>query len=644
MTENGAPVREKSASTNPAACPLCAPRWNSRSPLSRARQSAFRGHALLVLEVPKQGQQSPSPEHSARFGEMIQGLSESAAKFGIVMSYARRNGRGRLADSTPGPGAGPGARIEIDKNPGSVPKYRFAGDSDDAFSNEELLDVLRKHRVGHIFLAGLDGATAIRQTALSALDRGYRVTFIRDGISTAFASRWERLLKDFEANAVFAIGSEEYADLATALHDTGELPEVQEPQEQQAVATSDDGPGDAGRSSNAKSSGIAGLHRSAGRAVAASRALLAAWHEHVRRRPLRQLAGLAVALAAGGLLGWSFNRHPPPAAEGMNTGLAEVKPDGDKVAVDRAGQRELELQMGLREARHAADDAAEKLRQEREKIDEVTRDLATARSHIEAQNAIAKQADSEWSQAKEAAERAAAAANDALHDEEIRAGALARDLDSARRKIESLAASAKTASEASEQVRAEATQKLQLERERTESLARDLAATRRELEKSAAESTLPVENAAEQPPATQAPQPTPQAEPTIAGTTSMPNEPFRAVAPKDAVTTPSKAVAPAAPVTAGAPVTDETERLMTRARALIKQGDIGAARTVLDRAVETGSALALYALAETYDPAVLSAWGTFGTQGDVVTARELYTRALAGGVPMARDRLNALRP
>jgi hypothetical protein len=56
-----------------------------------------------------------------------------------------------------------------------------------------------------------------------------------------------------------------------------------------------------------------------------------------------------------------------------------------------------------------------------------------------------------------------------------------------------------------------------------------------------------------------------------------------------------------------------------------------------------GSAPALFALAETYDPTTLAAWGTFGTQGDVARAQELYAKALAGGVLEAKDRLNALR-
>jgi hypothetical protein len=87
----------------------------------------------------------------------------------------------------------------------------------------------------------------------------------------------------------------------------------------------------------------------------------------------------------------------------------------------------------------------------------------------------------------------------------------------------------------------------------------------------------------------------------------------------------------------------EAIRLMARATLLLGQGNIGAARVALQSAAETGSAPALFALAETYDPAVLSAWGTLGTQGDATKAHELYAKALAGGIQEAKDRLNALR-
>jgi hypothetical protein len=47
-------------------------------------------------------------------------------------------------------------------------------------------------------------------------------------------------------------------------------------------------------------------------------------------------------------------------------------------------------------------------------------------------------------------------------------------------------------------------------------------------------------------------------------------------------------------------------------------------------------------IATTYDPAILSAWGTVGTQGDVGKAQELYAKAFASGVREAKDRLTVL--
>ena len=48
-------------------------------------------------------------------------------------------------------------------------------------------------------------------------------------------------------------------------------------------------------------------------------------------------------------------------------------------------------------------------------------------------------------------------------------------------------------------------------------------------------------------------------------------------------------------------------------------------------------------LAETYDPAVLTAWGTYGTRGEVTRARELYAKAHVGGIQEAKNRFDALR-
>ncbi len=87
----------------------------------------------------------------------------------------------------------------------------------------------------------------------------------------------------------------------------------------------------------------------------------------------------------------------------------------------------------------------------------------------------------------------------------------------------------------------------------------------------------------------------------------------------------------------------DADRLISRARRLIQQGNIAMARMMLEHAAETGNARAMFELAETYDPSVLSSWGTFGTQGDRTRAQELYAKAFAGGVIEAKERMNTQR-
>jgi hypothetical protein len=83
--------------------------------------------------------------------------------------------------------------------------------------------------------------------------------------------------------------------------------------------------------------------------------------------------------------------------------------------------------------------------------------------------------------------------------------------------------------------------------------------------------------------------------------------------------------------------------LVERASALLGHGDIVAARTLLEHAALMGNAQASFALAETYDPAMLARWGTYGTLGDADKAWELYAQASAAGIKQAKERGEALR-
>lgn len=85
------------------------------------------------------------------------------------------------------------------------------------------------------------------------------------------------------------------------------------------------------------------------------------------------------------------------------------------------------------------------------------------------------------------------------------------------------------------------------------------------------------------------------------------------------------------------------EELLTHAQRRIDGGDIAGARELLAGADGQALAAASFALAETYDPNMLAAWGRREAMADVDKARSLYDKALKLGVSRAQVRLDGLR-
>jgi len=208
------------------------PRLSNRSPSPHSSENGSPRHALLVLDIPEvfnvsSKRYSPPPEACDRLIATINRLSQVASKSGIMVLYAHQERASIVATplsrfpmkKSNGKRA---MRVRSDKRLKMLSKYTFVKRGEDAFSNGELDDFLRKKGVAHLFLAGVDSAMSIKETAHSALDLGYRVTFIQDGIFTAYESRWERVLKNFESAAAFAIRSEEFAEFAMAVHQANE--------------------------------------------------------------------------------------------------------------------------------------------------------------------------------------------------------------------------------------------------------------------------------------------------------------------------------------------------------------------------------------------------------------------------------------
>jgi hypothetical protein len=236
-------------------------------------------------------------------------------------------------------------------------------------------------------------------------------------------------------------------------------------------------------------------------------------------------------------------------------------------------------------------------------------ELATARATISTYEAQARKSSDQAADLKQSMQSAALELQKVLQQERERAARLEQDLAAARRDVEAqVALSSKRAEEVAQLKQAADTAKADLR------LALQQESDRAPI-REPPQPTIGARNVVERAPNSQVP----QAIPTV----------------RTAITE--------QPAVAEAQGSPEAVRLLARAGALLRQGDIGAARIVLERAVETGSAQASFMLAETYDPLVLSTWKTYGTRGDVTKARELYAKALAGGIQEARDRSVALR-
>ena len=226
--------------------------------------------------------------------------------------------------------------------------------------------------------------------------------------------------------------------------------------------------------------------------------------------------------------------------------------------------------------------------------------------------ASSRKSDDEAAQRGQAAEARAEELQQSLQQERQRAAGLASELAAARGELDKVASSRKSDDEAAQRGRAaeaaaeELKQFLQQERQRAAALTPDLESTQ----------GMPEARMTQERPAS-----------------SLPSE----------TTSVAEPAAAERPVAAGAKVDPEAARLTARASILLAQGNIGAARLVLERAAEMGSAKASFALAETYDPRILSSWGAYGTRGDAAKAREFYAKATVGGISEAKDRFNALR-
>jgi hypothetical protein len=262
---------------------------------------------------------------------------------------------------------------------------------------------------------------------------------------------------------------------------------------------------------------------------------------------------------------------------------------------------------------------------ERDKSETLARELASARKEAEARSALLAAAHAEVLQVTETNRAIAAEQKLTLASERDRADALTRELTSVRNELEAgnrqIAALNALHTLHSRESAVDSSQERM-----ADSSSRTIEGKGRSPEQISGEAVASTSGRSS---VSESPRPEAQ---------STAREAASDLGPKVAMGTERSTSASAA-----SPSLVDEQRLLARANALLRQGDISGTRLLLEHALERGSPRAAFMLAETYDARVLRSWRARGISGDLTKARELYERAQAGGIEDAKERIETLK-
>lgn len=146
--------------------------------------------ALLVIDIQEdytglKGKQPALYKGVEGQLETVNRLIDTASKSGMEVVYIRqifdnnlitRLFVGRTIEGQPG--------TELDSRIEMINQNDFTKKISDAFSNPRLEEFLIRNQIDELYLTGLDAAYCVYYTARGALNRGYKVTAIKDAVMT----------------------------------------------------------------------------------------------------------------------------------------------------------------------------------------------------------------------------------------------------------------------------------------------------------------------------------------------------------------------------------------------------------------------------------------------------------------------------
>jgi nicotinamidase/pyrazinamidase len=184
-----------------------------------ARYNAPR-KALLVIDIQEDytgtAAKPPFPYRNARAKiDTVNSVIRAAADRGMPIAYIRMElsgFMGGLLSRTIGGGTAlkgaPGTAIDgrvLILSDDEFPKPRS-----DAFANPELESFLIRNRVNELVLVGLDADGCVHATARGALNRGYGVTAVTDGLFLREEKKWGALKKKYGEEGIRLTTSREF--------------------------------------------------------------------------------------------------------------------------------------------------------------------------------------------------------------------------------------------------------------------------------------------------------------------------------------------------------------------------------------------------------------------------------------------------
>lgn len=178
--------------------------------------------ALFLLDLQEDftgtAAKSPFPyKGSEQLIEKVNKLIDSAQKRQIPVIYIKQafdGWAGRMFSNLFLGGTAlrgtPGA--EIDKRISVVTDYIFTKSRADAFANPSLDAFLISHRVNKLYIVGLDAEFCVYLTAKGAINRGYEVNIIKDGVLLFEEGKWDSLLKKYKKAGMSLVTSQDFLE------------------------------------------------------------------------------------------------------------------------------------------------------------------------------------------------------------------------------------------------------------------------------------------------------------------------------------------------------------------------------------------------------------------------------------------------